>query len=177
MSTELIVTVVTILGSLLGGAFGVKLLDRWFDRDRQLAEQSGAQTQRAFADNEQARIWLRTQLDEAEKELRAVRENERALMVRMGELAAQVARQEERTNAQAARIDDLSTTVARLGADYAEMKAERDSYRDAKHAAENRLTTEILGRQLAEKDRTSLAQEVERLRGQLDARTTKDGPS
>lgn len=160
MSSEAWAAVLAVIG-LLGGVFGKTLLDRAFDR-------VGSQSQRSFTDNEQARVWLREQLDEAEKELRAVRENERALLARVGDLAAQVARQEERTNAQTARIDDLSATVARLGADYVEMKAERDRYRDQKHDVDNRLTAESLGRQLAERDRAMQAQEIERLRGQLE---------
>lgn len=177
MNGDLLVTVVTVLGSVVGGGFAVTLLNRWFDRDKQRTDQAGTVEIRTFADNEQARLWLREQLDESDKELVKVRESERALLKQVGELAAQVARQEERTNAQSARIDDLSTTVARLGADYVEMKAERDQYRDQKHAAENRLTVESTKRQLAERDLVARDEEIARLRGQIAAMTPHpEGP-
>lgn len=172
--------VVLAVISLLGGAFGKTLLDRWFDRDRDRLRQAGQASERQakhasiehgrqFADNEQARLWLREQLDERDTDLANLRQSERDLLKRVGELAAQVARQEERSTAQALRIDDLSATVARLGADYAEMKSERDQYRDQKHAVENKLTGETLGRQLAEREVAARDQEIERLHGQIAA--------
>lgn len=170
MSGEQFLALALAFIGILGGAFGKTLLDRWFDRDRQQSEQTGDRTKRAFADNEQARVWLREQLDDRDEELVKVRESERELLRKVGDLAAQVARQEERTNAQSTRIDDLSQLVAKLGADYAEMKSERDHYRDAKHDIENKLTGESLRRQLVERDNATLIQELERLRGQLDVR-------
>lgn len=169
-------TLAIILGliGLVGGAFGTKLLDRWFERDKRLDDAEGDEKKRQFADNEQARKWLSEQLAHRDAELQKVRESERALLQRVGELAAQVARQEERTNAQAGQIADLQKAVSRWEAENREIKAERDDYRAAKHDVENRLTAESLKRQKAEIEGDRMAQEIERLRGQVAALSTKD---
>ncbi len=169
MSQEAVVTIVSVVCALLGGMFGQKLLDRWFDRARLQTEQAGAQSSRSFADNEQARVWLRTQLDERDDELKLVRDSERKLFTEVSELRAQVARQEERTAAQTSRIDDLAARMATLGADYAEMKSERDAYRSDKHELLNKLTVEHGFRQMAEKDLEIARQEIERLKGEVAA--------
>lgn len=177
MIDDYLMPIVTAVIALLSGAFGRDLVTWWRDRDKARAVAAGTESQRAFTDSEQARAWLRAQLDERDDELKAVREQERKLLAQVGELAALVARQDERINAQAARIDDLSTMVTRLGADYTEMKVERDTYRAAKHDAENRLTAELLRAQLAQRDLTARDQEIERLRGQIDTLTAREGPS
>lgn len=167
MEVRDIVAIVLAIIALLGGMFGQKLLDRWFDREKRRSDHAGNETMRSFADNEQARVWLREQLDESEKDLKVVRENERALLTKVGDLAAQVAGLVERANAQAQQIDELKSAVARWDQDYSEMKAERDAYRAEKHDAMNRLTAEALARQLAEKDLAVAKQEIDRMRGQL----------
>ncbi len=66
MNGDQVVQIVTLLVALLSGVFGRHLLDWWRDRGKAQAELSGSTQQRVFADNEQARIWLRAQLDESE---------------------------------------------------------------------------------------------------------------
>jgi chromosome segregation ATPase len=171
MSGDQIVQIVTVVVALLGGVFGRSLLDWWRDRGKQQAEVAVATNQRVFADNEQARIWLRAQLDESEQELKAVREREHALMLQVAELATLGARNEERLNAQAVLIDEMRTQMTKLGVDYAEIKRERDDYRNGKHDADNKLTAESLRAQLALKDIALKDAEIERLRGQVAALT------
>jgi septal ring factor EnvC (AmiA/AmiB activator) len=148
VSGDQIVQIVTLVLAVVGGAFGRDVL-KWFrDRDKTQADLSVTATQRVFADNEQARIWLRGQLDESEKDLKSVREHERELMVQVADLATQGARNEERLNAQAVQIEKLEAMFAKLGTDYAEMKAERDAYRNAKHDADGRLAPALARNQL-----------------------------
>lgn len=185
MSNEAWAAVTALIG-LFSGVFGKTLLDRWFDRegqrlkarqemDQQRAMTSERASDRAFIVDDAARAWLREQLDERDEELRAVRSHERELMIQVADLAAAVARQEERSNAQARRIDDLSAQMAKLGADYAKMEAERDSYRDAKHDLENKLTPLSARLQLAEREVAAKVEEIERLRGQLEAALAREG--
>lgn len=162
MNEQTVITLVATVCALLGGAFGVKLLDRWFDRDKD-------QSARAFTDNEQARVFLSRELKERDEELGAIRASERALLKQVGELQSQVSRMEERGNAHTSQIDELKAAVAKWGIDYAEMKRERDEYRTAKHATDQRLTVESLGRQLSEKDNVMLRAEIDQLKGQLAA--------
>lgn len=177
MTGDQIVQLVTVIVALLGGVFGRSLLDWWRDRDKQNAELSGTAQMRVFADNEQARVWLRDQLAESENELKKVREHERELMTQVADLATLGARNEERINAQAIQIEKLEATFAKLGADYDEMKAERDAYRQSKHDAENKLTAESLRAQLAQRDLVIKDAEIERLKGQLDALAPKEPKS
>jgi chromosome segregation ATPase len=174
VSGDQIVQIVTVVVALLGGVFGRSLLDWWRDRDKAQAEATGSATQRVFADNEQARIWLRAQLDESEQELKAVREREHALMLQVADLATLGARNEERLNAQAVLIDEMRAQMGKLGADYAEIKRERDDYRSAKHDSDNKLTAESLRAQLALKDIALKDAEIERLKGQITALTPKE---
>lgn len=176
METRDVVTIALAVLGLFGGAFGVKLLDKWFDRDRQRTASLDVSHQREFADNEQARHWLQEQLKDRDSELDELRKSERELLLRVGNLAEQVGRQEERTLAQAGQIQILQDSVAKWGADYAEMKTERDLYRDQKHAAENKATAESLRAQLAARDLLARDQEIERLTGQVAALTPKDPP-
>lgn len=164
-----IVTIVSVVCALFGGLFGQKLLDRWFDRDKTNAESSGQRETREFADNEQARRWLQEQLKARDADLHTLRDNETKLLTRVGDLAERLGRFEERANAQAKEISALQDGVGKLGADYQEMKAERDAYREAKHDADNKLTAAILGRERAERELKARDAEIERLRGQMDA--------
>lgn len=168
-----IVTLALAIIALFGGAFGVKLLDKWFDRDKARSESMGAAHEREFADNEQARRWLQEQLRDRDGELEGLRKSERALLERVGQISEQMARLEERSAAQALQITALQQSVAKWGADYAEMKAERDAYRDQKHTADNKLTSFTLRAQIAERDLAARDQEIERLRGQVDAITRR----
>lgn len=138
MSEQTLLTVIATITALLGGLFGQKLLDRWFDRDTQKGIMAGRRIEREFTDNEHARIYLTEQLDEQAKELKSVRDSER-------QLAAQVARLEERANAQAAQIALLTVAIS-------EIRTERDEYRNGKREAE---------------------QEIHRLREQVAAMTPK----
>lgn len=178
MSPETIGTIALAVLTLLGGAFGTKMLDRWFDRNKVQLEAAGEERKLVFSDNEQARRFLQEQLAASDKELQQLRSNEITLLKQMGELAAKVARQEERSDAQAKEIQALQTAAARWGADYVEMKTERDAYRTAKHDADQVLTSERLGRQLSEREVIALKQEIDQLKGQLAAmapRRTADG--
>lgn len=163
----MVTIILSIIGLLGAGGLGKTLMDRWSERDRLRAQSDGNNQSLRFTDNEQARLWLRAQLDEAEKELRLVRESERTLLARVGELAAMVARQEERTNAQAARIDDLSAAMTRLDTAYAKMETERDQYRQEKHDAENKLTPLTLRASMAERDLAAKDAEIARLQERL----------
>jgi chromosome segregation ATPase len=128
---------------------------------------------RQFTDNEEARRWLSGQLTERDRDLGEVLNRERALLEKVGELSSHVAQLAERSASQAIQIDELKITVAKWGQDYQEMKAERDSYRTQKHEAENRLTAESLGRQLAERNLEGVSREVERLKGEISALTKR----
>lgn len=174
MSEQTIVTIIATLVALFSGLFGQKLLDRWFERDKRLDESEDDERKRQFADNEQARRWLSEQLAGRDEELRVARERVLALLTQVGELAAQVARQEERSNAQAAQIEELKVSVAKWNVDYQDMRAERDMYRDAKHDADNKLTPAVLKAQLTERDLASARQEIERLHGQIAALSSKE---
>ena len=176
MTGDQIVQIVTLILAVVGGAFGRDVIKWWRDRDKQQADLVGNSQLRVFADNEQARIWLREQLTESENDLKVVRQHERELMTQVADLATLGARNEERINAQAVQIEKLESSFAKLGADYAEMKQERDTYRQAKHDAENKLTAESLRAQLAQRDIVIKDAEIERLRGQLEALTAKDPP-
>jgi chromosome segregation ATPase len=168
MNEQTVITIIATVCALLGGAFGAKLLDRWFDREKDV-------TARQFTDNEQARLFLARELKERDEELASIRESERSLLKQVGDLTAQVARQEERGAAHATQIEELRSAVGKWGNDYAEMKAERDRYRDEKHSADNRLTAETLRAQLAARDLSMALSEIDRLKGQLEALSKKDG--
>lgn len=176
MDGQTIVTIVSTVVALLGGAFGVKLLDKWFDRDRLRTETLDHSHQREFADNEQARKWLQEQLRDRDAELDELRKSERTLLERVGILAEQVARQEERSVAQARQIELLQASVEKWGSDYADMKSERDAYRTQKHDADNKLTPVLLRATIAERDLIVKEQEIERLREQLITAATKEAP-
>ena len=158
-----IVTVILAVLGLLGGAFGVKFLDRWFDRERRRSELADKTEGLVFADNEQARIWLRQQLDERDDELKVVRENERKLLSEVGKLAAQVARQEALLTAQGQQIVELRAAVERQGESYAKAAAERDLFREKVTDLTARLATESSLRQLLEKDILARDIEIEHL--------------
>lgn len=160
-------TIITTVAALLGGAFGVKLLDKWFERAKDQADDQDDERKREFTDNEQARAWLQTQLGTRDAQLTAVRDSERGLLLDVKTLAEQVARLEERTAAQAIQITALQAAVAKWGSDYLEVKAERDGYRDAKHAVGNQLTAATLRAELAERDIVARNIEIDRLRVQV----------
>lgn len=164
-----IVTIVLAVIALLGGAFGSRLLDRWFDRNKVQMLSAGEREQREFADNEQARRWLQEQLRERDEELQTLRANEIKLLTRVGELGERVGRHDERSSAQGKEIQALQKAVEKLGMDYSEMKGERDLYRKAKHEADNQLTSFSLRAQLAEREVVALKQEIDQLKGQLAA--------
>lgn len=169
----IVVPLITTIAALLGGAFGVKLLDRWFDRNKVQMISAGEREQREFADNEQARRWLQEQLKERDEELHTLRANEISLLKQVGELAERLGRHDERANAQGKEIQALQAAVEKIGADYREMKAERDEYRAAKHDADNKLTAAMLRAQLAEREVKARDAEVERLKGQLSMRPAR----
>jgi chromosome segregation ATPase len=175
-----IITIVSTVGVLLGGKFGVTLLERLSDQDARQAkavadekatnsEATATASRLQFADNEQARIWLREQLDERDAELRGLRERERLLLERVGSLAEQVARQEERSVAQAVQITALQQSVEKWNTAYEKMEKERDMYRDAKHDSDNALSPAILKASILERDVAAKDAEIERLKGQLEA--------
>jgi chromosome segregation ATPase len=170
---QTIVSIVVAVVGLFGGAFGIKLLDKWSELAKRKDEAAATEDARAFADSESARVWLREELRERDGELRAVKDSERTLLKHVGELTAQVARQEERSAAQAIQITALQEAMTKLGSDYLEMKTERDEYRDQKHELTNRLTGESIRAQLAERDLAARDQEIERLRAQLAAALTR----
>jgi chromosome segregation ATPase len=162
-----VVSIVVAVVGLFSGAFGIKLVDKWSDLVKRKDEAAATEDARAFTDSEHARVWLREELRERDEELRAVKDSERTLLKHVGELTAQVARQEERSAAQATQILALQQAMAKLGSDYLEMKTERDEYREAKHDLTNRLTGESLKAQLAERDLAARDLEIERLRTQV----------
>jgi chromosome segregation ATPase len=164
---QTIVSIITTVAALLGGAFGIKLVDKWSELVKRKDEAAATEDARAFTDSEHARIWLREELRERDEELRAVKDSERTLLKHVGELTAQVARQEERSAAQATQILALQEAMSKLGTDYLEMKGERDAYREQKHEAENKLSAELLRAKLAERDLSARDQEIERLRTQV----------
>ena len=136
MSWESLAPIVLALLALLGGVTGQKLLDRWFDRDKVRRDAASVLDTRTFSDNEHARTWLAQQLQESDADVKALRAQERELLKQVSDLAAQVARQEERLKAQAERITTLERDVAQL-------QTERDSYR----AEVARLTADRARRQ------------------------------
>lgn len=185
MSDQVILAILGTLGVVLGGAGAKRLVDRWFasarertkaeDAERARKAKADDQTQtRQFTDNEEARRWLSGQLTERDRDLGEVLNRERSLLEKVGELSAHVAQLAERSASQAVQIDKLEAAVIKWGADYQEMKTERDQYRTGKHEAENRLTAESLGRQLAERESAARAREIEQLRGQIAGLTSRE---
>jgi chromosome segregation ATPase len=185
MNDQVILAIISTVGVILGGAGARHLIVKWFARDRERTKAASEEQvrkskadlvkeERQFTDNEEARRWLSGQLTERDRDLGEVLNRERNLLEKVGELSAHVAQLAERSASQATQIDELKVAVAKWGQDYQEMKAERDAYRLAKHDVENKLTAESLRRQLAERDQIALAQEVERLKGQLTAVTGRD---
>jgi chromosome segregation ATPase len=164
---SILVGIVSSIVGLLAGGFGKTLLDRWFERDKQRTELKATSESRDFEDNEQARRWLHDQLAERDAEVAQLRTSERGLLERVGHLAEQVARHDERSQAQAAQIQVLSDSVAKLGDEYTKLEAERNLYRDQKHEVDNKLAGAVLRANLAERDVVARDQEIERLRGQL----------
>jgi chromosome segregation ATPase len=181
------ISIVSTVCVLLGGAFGKGLIEKWGDRDAWKAKSAAEARQAAsaaeatasklkFEDNEQARQWLREQLDERDAELRDFRKRERELLERVGGLAEQVARQEERSAAQAAQIQQLQILVEKYGTDYVELKAERDQYRDEKHDAMNQLAPLVLKAGLLEREIAAKNAEIEQLKGQVAAISAASTP-
>jgi uncharacterized membrane protein YdfJ with MMPL/SSD domain len=175
-----IITIVSTVGVVFGGSFGIKLLEKASDNDARKAkaatdaklaagEATATASKLQFADNEQARIWLREQLDERDAELKGLRERERLLLERVGSLAEQVARQEERSNAQGLQITELQKSVEKWNMAYDKMERERDLYRDQKHDSDKALTPAVLKASILERDLAARDQEIERLKGQIAA--------
>jgi chromosome segregation ATPase len=164
-----------VLG-LLGGSFGSKLLDRGAERDKARDRAADEARGATLADNEHARRWYGKELDERDTELRGMRDHERELTSQVADLAARLARHEERATAQAVQIEEMKRQIAEWHHTYDEIKAERNQYRDRSHDLANQLTP-LLGRmQLAERELAARDEEIARLKGQLAAVTgSKEG--
>lgn len=163
-------SIVTGVLGLIGGRFGLRFLDRWFDRDMRRLDLSAKGRAREISASEQASEWLMEQLEAARAETEKVRSREYELLKNVADLAAQVARQEERIGAMVEQIKGLQALVERSGHDYEAMKLERDQCRAAKEALEARLHEASLRSEVSAREIELKDQEIERLNGLLDER-------
>lgn len=164
----LFLALITGVFGLLGGGFGIGLVNSWKERSKnqaRVAETRG----KAIATNEaNAREWLTDQLKERDKEVEAVRLRELQMVQELGELKASIARLEEQLKGTLVQVDLLRSQSEKWGIDFSEMKKERDYYRDKKHDSDQRLTSESLRAQLSERNLVEAHKEIDRLKGQVE---------
>lgn len=165
----IILTISLALITLAGGAAGQKALDRYFAKAAADAKQVGDQTKREFTDNEQARKFLADQLRDKEEELAEIRKSERELLRNQADTSRQLGEMTAQIKALGLQVDELREQAKKWGTDLAEMKKERDYYREAKHDTDQRVTSELLRVQLLERENKELRKDLDQTKGQLEA--------